>query len=115
MVAEEFLLKGKVEHFVRRHKTSMCLYVQPDDLSLVLQAVLDKTPCPNDSLERLFKGCSATQVLFKEQAVRIDFETFLNTMKGRLSELENQNFHEDDVAAYRTLSFKEASLLATTH
>jgi hypothetical protein len=29
--------------------------------------------------------------------------------------LENQNFHEDDVAAYRTLSFKEASLLATTH
>ena len=94
---------------------SMSLYAQPDDLNLVLQATLDKTPCPTENLERLFKGCSATQVLFKEQAVRMDFDMFLRSMKNRLSELENQDFQEADVTAYRTLSFKEASILATTH
>ena len=113
--AEHFLVKGKVDHYVKRHRNSLGLFLDLADLDVVLQAALDKKPAPLGTLERIFNASTATQVLFKEQAVRKDTESFLASMKGRLDELESNDFLEEDVDAYRTLCFQEASILATSH
>lgn len=111
--AEEFLLRGKVEHFVCKYKQALCLYVDLGDLATVLKASGTKVAAPIAILERLFKHSCTTQVLFKDQGVRKDMDSFLTSMKGKLQELENNDFLASDVEAYKTLCFKESSILAT--
>lgn len=79
-------------NFLREFRGLLSLWIAVEDLDALSTALSEESPSPVGSLRRALTNSRIGAVVFSDFALKLSFDSFLNSLRTYVRELENQNF-----------------------
>lgn len=93
--------------FIRGHASALAPFMAMEDLEAVQKALEEGNPVPARPLQAIMQT-GVGSVLFKAEAVKLQYNMFVNTIEERLDTLEFHNYEASELQSFKTVVMGEA-------